>query len=659
MPLHLTYIRSLRVAGMAGGLAFLVGGLVMLGWVMDWRPLTQVYLGWRPMVPMTAFCFSLAGLALIAETLAMVGDESRARTLRRAAFALGLIVAVIGARRLVYYAFDWASPADMFGFTAHAGPGRMAVLAAGGALCSGWALMATARRVFSPLAQAVAGLVFFLGLTVSARYLYGGEAGGEYYPISLPSALLFMVVGAGVFFARPDGGFVMLWNGDTAGSTLLRRLCPAAVIVPVAVGWLRLLGERAGWYGLETGLAIFAMSNVVIFTTLAWHTASRLHGEDIRRRETEGRLRAERDFSAAIVDSLPGAFYLYTTEGRFLRWNQNFERVTGCTAAEIARMSPLDFFCEEEKPLLKEKIADVFAKGASEVEANFRAKDGSTTPYFFTGRTVNFHGETCLVGVGVDITARRRAEDDVRKLNAELELRVAARTAELQAKNRELETFTYSVSHDLKAPLRGIDGYSRLLQEDYGDKFDEEGRRFLGSVRQASQQMGQLIDDLLAYSQLERRAMTLAPVRPRAVIDGMPVGFREDIVARGVVLSVDLPDAAVSADINGLSQVLRNLLDNALKFTRGSASPRIEIGGRVEAGKYLLWVRDNGIGFEMKFAERIFDIFQRLHRAEDYPGTGIGLAIVRKAVERMGGRAWAVGELGRGATFFVELPLSP
>jgi signal transduction histidine kinase len=113
----------------------------------------------------------------------------------------------------------------------------------------------------------------------------------------------------------------------------------------------------------------------------------------------------------------------------------------------------------------------------------------------------------------------------------------------------------------------------------------------------------------------------------------------------------------VNVDISGLSQVLRNLLDNALKFTRGSSPPRIEVGGRIEEGRYLLWVRDNGIGFEMKFVERIFDIFQRLHRAEDYPGTGVGLAIVRKAVERMGGRAWAVSELGRGATFFVELPL--
>jgi signal transduction histidine kinase len=291
------------------------------------------------------------------------------------------------------------------------------------------------------------------------------------------------------------------------------------------------------------------------------------------------------------------------------------------------------------------------------VEAGFRAKNGTETPYFFTGMTVTFRGETCLAGVGIDITERRRAEERVRELNADLERRVVARTAELEAKNRELETFTYSVSHDLKAPLRGIDGYSRLLQEDHGDRLDEDGRRFLASVRHATQQMGQLIDDLLAYSQLERRALTFAPLRPRAVFDALPIAYEDEIQARGAVLSVDLPDVAVRADANGLSQVLRNLIDNALKFTRGVNPPRIEVGGRVADGKYLLWVRDNGIGFDMKFVDRIFDIFQRLHRAEDYPGTGIGLAIVRKALERMDGRVWAESRPGCGATFFVELPL--
>lgn len=659
MPFPIHYIRSLRIAGMAGVFTLVVGAAVLLGWVAGKPLLTQGREIWTPMVPATAVAFLFSGAALLALTLAMGRRDGESERWRRVAALLGVVVALIGGRRLVYYLAGWSTEADMLGLTPHQGPGQMAALTSLAFLLAGAALAATARRVFSPVAQGLAGLVLFIGWIGLTRYLYGGGTGDVLFLMAMPTALLFAVVGLGVFFARPDGGFIGMWNGDTAGGVLLRRLFPVALVVPVVVGWLRLEGERRGWYGLETGLAIFAMSNVLIFATLAWHTAGRLHREDLGRREAEERMRAERDFSDAIIDSLPGAFYLYSREGRFLRWNDNFERVTGYTAAEIATMHPLDFFSDEEKPRVAARIVDVFKLGISEVEAGFRAKDGSETPYFFTGMTVTFRGETCLAGVGIDITGRRRAEERVRELNADLERRVVARTAELEAKNRELETFTYSVSHDLKAPLRGIDGYSRLLQEDHAGQLDEEGRRFLSSVRHATQQMGQLIDDLLAYSQLERRPLTFAPLRPRAVLDGLPLAYEDEIRARGVVFVVDLPDAEVTADASGLAQVLRNLIDNALKFTRGANPPRIEIGGRVESGKYLLWVRDNGIGFDMKFVDRIFDIFQRLHRAEDYPGTGIGLAIVRKALERMGGRAWAESAPGSGATFFIELPLHP
>lgn len=275
------------------------------------------------------------------------------------------------------------------------------------------------------------------------------------------------------------------------------------------------------------------------------------------------------------------------------------------------------------------------------------------------GRILAWYGTT----EDIDEARRARAalvesEEKVRRMNAQLERRVSERTEELQAKNRELETFTYSVSHDLKAPLRGIDGYGRLLEETHSTRLDEEGRYFLASVRQATRHMGQLIDDLLAYSQLERRAITLSPVRPRAILDALPGAFRDELRARGVRYEVDLAEQAVAADAAGLAQVLGNLLDNALKFTRGVPEPAIRVEGGVKDGRYVLSVRDNGVGFDMKFAERIFEIFQRLHRAEDYPGTGVGLAIVRKAVERMGGRAWACGEPGKGAVFFIELPLS-
>jgi signal transduction histidine kinase len=251
-----------------------------------------------------------------------------------------------------------------------------------------------------------------------------------------------------------------------------------------------------------------------------------------------------------------------------------------------------------------------------------------------------------------EVLLRKAAEQELQKMNSLLE----KQANQLKAINQELETFTYSVSHDLKAPLRGIDGYSRLLQEDHAAGLSPEGQIFIANIRHGAQQMSQLIEDLLAYSRLERRPLQTVRITPGSVANAVVAEFAEEIHRRHVTVSVNIPYLEVSADVDGLAMILRNLLENALKFTRDAPQPMIEIGGREEAENCTLWVRDNGIGFDMKFQERIFEIFQRLQRAEDYPGTGIGLAIVRKAAQRMEGRVWAESTPGAGAAFYLELP---
>jgi len=254
-----------------------------------------------------------------------------------------------------------------------------------------------------------------------------------------------------------------------------------------------------------------------------------------------------------------------------------------------------------------------------------------------------------------DISDRKNMEAEITALNSQLEKRVLERTRELDAANKELETFTYSVSHDLKAPLRGIDGYSRLLQEQYDSLLDEEGQLFLGNVREGVEQMNRLINDLLAYSRMERRKLQNKLIDIRQQVEKILAESREQIQATGAIISVNVDDIYARADLDGFAIVVRNLLDNALKFSRDSQPPTIQISATRQEKSIILEIKDNGIGFDMQFHERIFEIFQRLQRAEDYPGTGVGLAIVAKAIKRMNGRVWAESTPGAGATFFVEL----
>ena len=366
---------------------------------------------------------------------------------------------------------------------------------------------------------------------------------------------------------------------------------------------------------------------------------------------------SEARFRGLVEQSIAG-IYIFSRD-RYLYVNRRFAEIFGYDEAELLeRLAPTDVIAPEDRPLALQRVEDRITGRLQSVHYTARGirKDGVRLWLEIHGNRIEGDGQPLVAGVLLDITERKRAEDEIRRLNAELENRVSERTVQLEAANKGLETFAYSVSHDLKAPLRGIDGYSRLLQEEYASRLDEEGQLFIRNIRQGAGQMSALIDDLLAYSRMERRALRDDPLDLAQLVEKVVAERAGDIAAQGATVRVDVPPVAVRADLDGLAQVLRNLLDNALKFVRPGAPAVIGIEGQAGPVSATLWVRDNGIGFDPKFHDRIFDIFQRLQRAEDYPGTGIGLAIARKAMQRMDGRIWAESAPDHGAIFYLEIP---
>ena len=260
-------------------------------------------------------------------------------------------------------------------------------------------------------------------------------------------------------------------------------------------------------------------------------------------------------------------------------------------------------------------------------------------------------------GIVHDITWRKEAEEKIRRLNTELEQRVVARTVELVDANKELEAFSYSVSHDLRTPLRAIDGFSRMLLEDYEEKLDDEGKRLLNVVRDNTGRMAQLIEDILHFSRVGRTGMSFSEIDMEGLARAVVDEFKP--LAAGRKLKIGLGKLpGVQGDRAMMHQVFENLLGNAIKFTGHKEDAHIEIGGKIEGGKAVYYIKDDGAGFDMQYAEKLFGVFQRLHSIEEFEGTGIGLAISKRIIARHGGTIWAEGEVGKGATFYFSIPVS-
>jgi signal transduction histidine kinase len=261
-----------------------------------------------------------------------------------------------------------------------------------------------------------------------------------------------------------------------------------------------------------------------------------------------------------------------------------------------------------------------------------------------------------FIGSCVDITDRKNTEEAVQRLNAELENRVARRTAALRESHEQMESFTYTVAHDLRAPLRAMQGFAAALLEDYGPVLDGQAKGFIQRIMASAQRMDALIQDLLAYSRISRTPLVLEKVRLGRIIESVLSLFESEIESKSAIIQVHAPLPDVKGHAGTIETILTNLVSNALKFVREGVPPDVRIRAEERGEMVRLWIEDNGIGIPRQYQDRIFKVFERLHGTESYPGTGIGLAIVRKGVERMGGRVGLESDTSQGSRFWIELP---
>jgi PAS domain S-box-containing protein len=464
------------------------------------------------------------------------------------------------------------------------------------------------------------------------------------YPMVLRTAVLSFLLAAGVLCARPSIGFMALATGPGFAGTLLRRLLPSSLLMLFFLGWLRIESERRNLYSTELGVAVFTMANIVVFTLLVWWSARTMQRLEQQRDLSEERRAKAVALNDLIMDNSLDVLCAIDSAGRFLRVSAAAEALWGYPPDDMVGRPYADLVHPDDRERSAEIATDVMSGHPALGFTNrYLHKDGSVVPIDWSAAWSA--PDRLMFAVARDATQRLQTAETLRR-SAE----------DLAQTNRELESFTYSVSHDLRAPLRHIDGYARMLEEDGGDRLDGELRRYLGEIGASARRMGRLIDDLLAFSRLGRQPVTRQDVDMASLVVGVLQGIQADQAVVATVSVGPLPVARVDPGL--ITQVWINLLANALKYSsKLGADAHIEISGESNGVVTKYSVRDNGVGFDMRYIDKLFQVFQRLHLQDEFEGTGVGLAIVQRIISRHGGRVWAEGEVGKGATFTFELPV--
>ena len=637
------------------------------------------------MVPNTALGILLSGLVLVLDG---GGQLSRGKRLLLP-LAAG-IVSLIGLVTLTQYMLgrDIGMNGLLFpNAVMQFAPARMAIMSAAAfTLLGGAFLLWRHPRGFAVgqylvLAAGLLCLFNAIGYVYGIRSFYRLAFVAGSTAMAIHASLTFVILCAGALLSRPDWGLMSTITSPSPGGVMARRLLPAALLTPVAVGWVQWQGQERGLYDAPFGLALFTAASIVIFTFLIWRSGQELNRLDAERARAEGNMRQ-------LADSMPQMVWAATPEGNLDYYNQRWYEYTG-----------MNFEMTKDwgwKPVLHpddlENTMQVWT-GALRSSQSFemeyrvrRASDGVYRWHLGQARPIrNSEGDVeRWFGTCTDVEDYKHAEAEIRILNENLEERVRDRTAQLEQagrrlaqaneelnssslkleqSNRELQDFAAVASHDLQEPLRKVQAFGERLKTVCGEALDAQGRDYLDRMLNASQRMQTLIQDLLRFARVTSQAHPFSPVDlaqvAREVLSDLEVRISETNARVEVGY---LP--SIQADAMQMRQLLQNLIGNALKFRQIGTPPVIRVYAEEASvqpdadGMFRLVVQDNGIGFEEKYLDRIFTVFQRLHGRAEYEGTGVGLAICRKIAQRHGGEITATSSPGQGACFRVALPLA-
>ena len=577
-------------------------------------------------------------------------------------------------------------------------PTRMSPITAFCLLCAGSGLLAfRPEKSRWTIAREIAAI---LTLTASALGLIGFVYGvptfyrlGPYSSLAIHTTVAFLLLGCAMLAARPDEGLMAILTRGTAGSLLARRMLLAAILVPLVLGLLRVKGEQAGYFNVAFGTAVFATSVVLLFVSLVWWNAVSLDRAENARHERDRQLAALRELAMRYVsepdldrvledmvmaamtitgaekgtlqifDPHTNSLQLRASKGFSPAWLAFYDRVhgEGATCGEALRTgrriivndvasSPIFADTPARDLQLKEGVRAVVSTPLESRSGQILGMISTHFPQPHLPSETELHSMDLLARQAADVLERSLAEQRLEKL-------VDERTAALRDTVGELEAFSYTVAHDMRAPLRAMQSFSTLLLDDYAGQLALGGHDLLQRIADSANRLDHLIQDVLNYSKIVRADLPLEPVDTQGLIEEMIQSYpnlRPD--AADITMASPLP--AVVGNRAALTQVFSNLLGNAVKFVAPGVRPRITIRSEPAQLSTLfvrLYFEDNGIGIPAAEIPRLFQMFHRGHVPGEYEGTGMGLAIVRKAIERMGGRLGVESDVGKGSRFWIEL----